>query len=271
MSADNPLPDALQKKAGPFPVWVWGAAIGLVIVAYVWWSGRDNGSGDATTSDNDGETSNLIGNETPFDAIDGLFRNNSGGESSNNYNPTEQPQVTDSNTAWGIRAVAALVGKGTAPITAQQAISKYLSSEQMTKAQEKLVNQAISLVGQPPEPVDVPDVLADPVPEKPKPQEDKLSHWSRLSNGDIMKHFASGSKVKATTAEYIDAGMPAFRSNAYEYQTYKIPSNATTAATVAKKYSTSVDNIRILNNWKSIPNLKKGQSVKVPAVKGTGK
>ena len=262
------MPETVKKKLGPLPVWAWGAIVGVVIVAYVWYSGRDTSSSE-TTNEN-GETSDLTGS-APFDAIDGLFKNSGSGSGGGQNYPTEVPETADSNMAWGIRAVAALVGKGNAPITAQQAIGKYLASEQMSKAQEKLVNQAISLVGQPPEPVSVPDVLADPVPETPKPTEDKLSHWSRASNGDITKHFASGSKVKATTAEYIDAGMPAFRSNAYEYQTYKIPSNATTATTVAKKYSTSVDNIRILNGWKSIPNLKKGQSVKVPAVKGSGK
>ena len=255
--ADDVLPGAVKERLGPFPVWVWGAALGVIIVAYVWWTGRDTGSASDTSTDSgdgDGTTSAIS------DAIDGAFKW-SGANPTGNDESVDEP--VDSNTAWGIRAVAALVGKGVSPLAAQTAIGRYLAEDELTDAQQQLVNNAIVAIGQPPVPVkiNVPDATDN----------SKIKSWERLNDGTFRTLMADGKYVARSISDYIAAGRPKLSINSYEHQTYKVPSNGTTVAQVAAKYGTSVDNIMILNSWSTVPNLTKGKRIKVPSIKGTGK
>ena len=254
------MPQPLKKNLGPLPVWAWGVILGALIAAYIWFGhsrSGDSADEDSTAAPN----SNSLG-----DAIDGAFRiggvwnGNSGGEGDTN------DDSMDTNAAWGFRAVASLVSDGVSPIAAQQAIGNYLDGEALTTEQSALVDKAIRAIGQPPNRPDTPKV---DTPETPKGA--TVKSWQRLGSGQVVAIMSDGTKVNKSLRDYIDAGMPAFSVNSYEYQTYKVKSNSETAATVAKKYGTSQENIQVLNRWKTIPNLTKGKRINVPAVKGSGK
>ncbi len=259
---DDGIQEKLSQKAGPLPVWVWGVGIGVVAVAYIWWSGREQGTvaPDETTAAAAGSS----GNRGVYDAIDGAFQP-SAPAGSVSIPSLESLGEIDNNNAWSFRAVAYLVGQGIAPVTAQIAINNYIEEKQLTDAQSKLVNQAITGIGAPPVRVSI------ETPSVTTPAAVAVKSWQRLASGQIVAVMSNGTKQNRSIRQYIDAGMPAFKSNAYEFQTYKVRHNATTYADVARKYQTSVDNLMVLNKVKSIPNLKKGSVVVVPARKGTGK
>ena len=256
------IQETLSQKAGPLPVWVWGVGIGVVAVAYIWWSGREQGTTapDETTAAAAGSS----GDRGVYDAIDGAFQP-SAPAGSVSIPSLESPGEIDNNNAWSFRAVAYLVGQGIAPVTAQIAINNYIEEKQLTDAQSKLVNQAITGIGAPPVRVSI------ETPSVTRPAAVAVKSWQRLASGQIVAVMSDGTRQNRSIRQYIDAGMPAFKSNAYEFQTYKVRHNATTYADVARKYRTSVDNLMVLNKVKSIPNLKKGSVVVVPARKGTGK
>ena len=256
---DGGMPQPLKKNLGPLPVWAWGVILGALIAAYIWFG---NSKSSEPESNDTGESSGKgVG-----DAIDGAFR--IGGAWNGNYGGEgdSKDDSMDTNVAWGFRAVAALVSDGISPIAAQQAIGNYLDGEALTADQGALVDKAIRAIGQPPNRPSTPKV---DTPETPKGA--TVKSWQRLGSGQVVAIMSDGTKVNKSLRDYIDAGMPAFSVNSYEYQTYKVKSNSETAATVAKKYGTSQENIQVLNRWKTIPNLTKGKRINVPAVKGSGK
>lgn len=261
MADADDVKEILTQDAGPLPVWVWDVGIGVIAVAYIWWTGRDSG----TTAVESAGSTVASGSDAVFDAIDGAFKPGTSGSASVG---DEAPTEIDTNVAWGFRAVSYLVGQGIAPVTAQVAIGKYLAEEELTDADAVLVNRAVAGIGAPPTPIRV-NVPTPPTP--PAPVKVTIKSWQRLNNGQVVALMSDGTRVNKTLRQYIDAGMPAFSSNAYENQTYKVKSNGETAATIAKKFNTSVDNIIVLNRWKAVPNLKKRNVVKVPSVKGSGK
>ncbi len=249
----------LKGKLGPLPVWVWGLGLGAIVVVFVW--AQNRGTSGATEAPEETYTD-------PYDDYDSVLNqmSNTSGGSSSTSGSTGDLQL-DTNQAWSIRAVAYLVTKGQSPLTAQGAIGAYLSEKSLTDAQKKLVNDAIVGIGQPPDPVTLGSGVGTPTGTTTV----AIRHWRRDNAGNITKMMTDGNIVKSSLSEYINAGMPKFYTNAYEYQTYRAKSNATTVAMIAKLFDTSVANLQVLNGWKSIPNLKKNQSVKVPARKGTGK
>jgi len=255
-----------QAKLGPLPVWVWGLTLGGAAVGYYYWSQLKDNNG--TTISTDPEAVNAVesaaGYVTDRDAIDGAFT--PGTASGSTLATSTAEESTDTNSAWLIRAVQALVGKGVSPLEAQTALGKYLDGESLSVAESSLVNRAIvALGGLPPD--------GAPIPSKPTDAASAvgIKSWQRLQDGTVRVLMSDGSYVGKTLQEYIASGMPSFAYNAYENQTYRVPSNGTTVAQIASKYGTSVDNIVVLNRWKAIPNLKKGNVVKVPSQKGTAK
>lgn len=246
------IPESFKGKLGPLPVWAWGAIIGVIVIAYVWFSGRTDESPDAETE--------TAATPTPTiglgDAIDGAFlpgtANGGGGRD------TDIPESVDTNTAWGFRAVAALIGKGTAPLTAQAAISKYLDETTLTAAEGALVNTAIGLVGQPPESVGIPKVSA-PTPTV------VYTKYVRKINGQIYGVTAEGVETAITDAQYIALGMPALAYDLLPWKYHTAKGNTTTLASIAARYNTTTERLIVLNRYKTGITIKKGTKVKVPS------
>lgn len=241
-------------KIGPLPVWAWGLIFGGIAVGYYYWSQLKDQNGQTVTEDNSAAADNATGvtSMSGADLIDSAYT--ATGLSASTLATTSAPESTDTNSAWGIRAVQALIGKGIAPITAQTAVQKYLDGQALDSSETALVNQAIVLVGSTP-----PDGTATPTSGG-----SDVAKWQWLQDGTVIGVMPDGSKVTKTIRDYIDAGMPGWSYNAYQWKYHKAASNTTTVASIATRYGTTPDVIMALNNWKSAPNLKRGQKVKVP-------
>lgn len=242
------IADTLQEKAGPFPVWVWGAAIGLVMVAVIWWQGRgDSGSSDVSAVEDAADSTGDV-----YDAIDGFFRSSAPGSA---IGINDTPESVDTNVAWGARAIAHLIGKGTAPLTAQQAIFSYLDGETLTATQAELVNEAIKGIGQPPDPVD-------------KPKTDSGTTYTRYyrdRKGQVYGVTADGTETAISDEKYISLGLPKLSPDAAAYKYHKVANHTTTLDSIAKRYNTTSNHLIALNGWKTGVRIAKGKKVKVPA------
>lgn len=245
-----------KSNIGPLPIWAWGLIFGGAVVAYMYWSQAKDSNGETISTDTaDGYNASTDSSGDGYDAIEGAFRTS--GAYPSTLATREVTESTDTNSAWLIRAVDYLIGSGTSPIQAQSAVQKYLEGESLTSAETDLVNKAIKGVGQAPEGT----TIAAPTASSRV----SIKQWQRLADGSVRTYMSDGSYVAKTLDQYIAAGMPAFGYNAYEYGTYKVTSNAQTVAQIAKLKGTSQQDLIVLNRWKTIPNLKKGNRIKVPA------
>ena len=246
------IPESFKGKLGPLPVWAWGAIIGVIVIAYVWFSGRTDESPDAETE--------TAATPTPTiglgDAIDGAFlpgtANGGGGGA------TGIAETVGTGTGWVVPGDVALIGKGTAPLTAQAAISKYLDETTLTAAEGALVNTAIGLVGQPPESVGIPKVSA-PTPTV------VYTKYVRKINGQIYGVTAEGVETAITDAQYIALGMPALAYDLLPWKYHTAKGNTTTLASIAARYNTTTERLIVLNRYKTGITIKKGTKVKVPS------
>ena len=243
----------IQARLGPLPVWAWGLIFGGAAVAYMYWQNAKDSNGDTVSTDStDSVDTGDLGSS--YDAIDGAF---TVGTASGSTLSTTTEETTDTNTAWLARAVNYLIGTGVTPLAAQSALQKYLEGESLSSDETDLVNKAIKSVGQTPEGTSVVSGTGtDSV---------TIKQWQRLADGSVRTVMSDGSYVARTLDDYIAAGMPKFGLNAYEYQTYKVPSNSTTVAQIASKRGTTQSDLIVLNRWTRVPNLKKGQRIKVPS------
>lgn len=249
------ITDTLQEKAGPFPVWVWGAAIGLVMVAVIWWQGRDTSGDDGSTSSGDDGSAIESAADTVADlsdVIDGSFRPGTANGSSYALDTVE---TVDTNTAWRMRAIAYLIGQGNAPLTASAAIDNYMDGKTLTTAQTALVNAAISGIGQPPTAVTAPATTTSTA----------YKRYYRDRKGQVYGVAADGTATAISDEKYISLGLPKLNPDAAAYKYHTAASNETSLGDIAAKYKTTSNHIIALNGWKSGVRITKGKKVKVPA------
>jgi len=154
--------DKLRDKLGPFPVWVWGLIIGIIIVAYAWYANLRNAS---TTDDDDAG----ISKDNPESAVG--YGSGIVGSVSDLNNPGDKADLTQHQ--WLMQAVAAAVNSGTSTLTAQVALQKYLYGAELSSTEAAIVNHAISIVGLPPDDVDIPTVATPTPTPTPTPDDDK--------------------------------------------------------------------------------------------------
>lgn len=147
--------DTLKQKAGPLPVWAWGAILGVLIVGGMYWFSSRNTAATEST----GETvayPDLDGNSGTGSSGVSTVTNGSGGSSA--------PEFT-SSLAWMTYAIARLTAEGYSPLTVQAALSKYLAGEALTAEEGRIVNLVISRYGMPPNGT----TGISPVADDPKP------------------------------------------------------------------------------------------------------
>lgn len=236
--------DSFKGKLGPLPVWAWGAIVGCVVVAYMWFN--NNSDGGATDSADGEETASA---SRVYDAIDGAFQPSANGGS---LATEDTPETVDSNTAWSLRAIAFLTASGVSPLTAQSAVSAYINGKSLTTAQRKMVDDAIVGIGQPPAVPDIPDAAAT-----------TYARYYRDATGTIHGVTSEGSDATLSDAQYISLGVPALVGDSYPWKYYTV-NKMRDIATIAAHYKVSVERIQAMNRWKSIPEIKKGKKVKVP-------
>lgn len=139
------LPEFLTKKVAGLPGGVWIAIVGtgLGVIIYI---EKKKSAGvttpAATTGTASGGTVDASGMGSYQPAGD--FAGTSGSSTSSN-NTT----YTDNNS-WGVAAINYLVAHGYDVGTANQAITQYLASAQLTTTQQAMVNIAVAALGSPP-------------------------------------------------------------------------------------------------------------------------
>jgi len=166
------IPDSLEKKAGPFPIWVWGAGIGLVAV-FIMWSHNNSANSDVDTVVDTG--GGALSTDDAMDANDAALY--TGDNSTSGYSSagldygvpedaypvvdnTSDDAVTDSIVPaekkggkgnWQRKAFASLVAQGFDPITAQRSLSRYLAGKPLSKRQQHAIGAALKTQGLPPD------------------------------------------------------------------------------------------------------------------------
>jgi|CXWL01.1.fsa_nt_gi hypothetical protein len=169
------ITDALTTKIGPAPAWVYGVGLGVGINVVRWYrnrsapapadvsDGTDVGAeattGAAATSAGfssgnpataGGQPGSVGGFPIPsgYSATGGQFIDPSGGTSA----PVTAPDATPQNNGdWSRRAFDVLAAEGYAPVSAQDAIRKYLVGDPLTASEEAQVSIALRRIGAPPE------------------------------------------------------------------------------------------------------------------------
>lgn len=122
--------DGLGRKAGPFPLWVWGLiVVGLGLVMFMWLRNQSGGTTDVSEATGTGS-----------DAGEGTDLTS--GDLSSSSDTT-----IGTNSDW---LTAALNDLGPS-VANQQALQDYLNGGQISSSDESVVDQALSAIGAPPQ------------------------------------------------------------------------------------------------------------------------
>lgn len=129
-----------NKKIGPLPAWGWGLIGGLVFGGWYYLHKRAQvaAAGNTPTADSLSPTSSSDGGDA--------------GELGTTLGAAGLGGSTTGTTlaAWAANAVDWLIGQGTNPGDASNALSAYINGQTLTPAQETLVNEALTEFGAPP-------------------------------------------------------------------------------------------------------------------------
>jgi hypothetical protein len=140
------LPEFLTKKVAGAPAGVWIVGLGGIVGFYLYTKNKSAGTtvAPATTGTGSGGTVDAsgLGDYTPAGGF--------AGSSTDSTSSTSNTTYTDNN-AWGTAAINYLVGHSYDAGTANQAITLYLASEQLTTQQQAMVNVVIGALGAPPQ------------------------------------------------------------------------------------------------------------------------
>jgi hypothetical protein len=132
--------NVLNQKFGPFPLWVYLAAVGVGLYAYEKHKGTTSTTPKGTKS---GGTSGTAGTGAATQsAVEQTLQ-------ANVQAPTTNPQ-------WEANAESVLVGYGYPMVQVQAALNTYLAGGVLSSLQQEIVNATIEAVGAPPSPPTTP-------------------------------------------------------------------------------------------------------------------
>lgn len=128
----------LSKQIGPLPLGGWIAVIagGLGIAYFINRDQSNSSSGPVRVAEPGVGTGGGQFIETPPSEVD-----------------TSGPELEETNANWGRKATDWLIGQGNDPGLSDNAIRKYLSSEELNSQEQSLIDQALREFGTPPEPL----------------------------------------------------------------------------------------------------------------------
>lgn len=214
----------LGKQVGPLPVGGWiGVVGGALVIAYFVNKGQANA---------DAASSQLTESGTGTGGGQFIYEPPAKGET---------PLEENDNNAWGRKATNWLIGRGNSPGLADNAIRKYLSSEELSSQEQALVDQALVEFGAPPEPLAPVRQIENP-PEAP----DRLksaSIWRLNQINGIVLNVADqvGPNNGTTRVDLSIAGSQGYRFNVsiptsipgvtYRYEHYAPPKYKTESYT----------------------------------------
>lgn len=179
------LPDlsVVTNRVGPLPVWAWaaigGTVIGLGIRAF---------RRPAPAPDTGGVEYAPIGAVLPAGG---------GGIASG---PITEPGP-ETNAEWRARAVRLLAARGYAATQADAAIARWLAGETLTATERAIVDEAVPIIGPPPEYVAPPPAIA-PGPPEPGPERVSLGlalgmllPGNAAGRGDFLDRYRQGAVI----------------------------------------------------------------------------
>lgn len=196
-----------RAKAGPLPIWAWGALIGGAAVAYMWYSGHKAGTAVSSPTT---PTTDVSGASS--DAIDGAFT--AGTASGSGLTDTQAGNLADTgslfsnNAVWEAQAVAYGAAHGVDPLRLQRAVEDYLNGVTLSSEAAGWLSTIIAAKGIPPEgtlkspsiapkpPVPAPVVAPKPpvlVPRKAPPTKAAKPHSLAVytvKHGDTLSAIA---------------------------------------------------------------------------------
>jgi hypothetical protein len=128
----------LKHEVGPLPTWAWGLIAGGALVVFEYWRRLNSSSAStpiATTADDD----------TPLDSsLNDL-----------SASPTTSTTATGSsilsNSQWIAEAEAGLLNTGQDPLHILSALNDFIDGNDLSPAEQTVVNAALAQYGQPPE------------------------------------------------------------------------------------------------------------------------
>ena len=152
------VPAPLDRKVGPYPLGAWvaliggGVALGLVIRART----KNKGTASTTATDANGTSttsgaSSGAGGSTGAVARPGIVPISSGATSTTTTDTGTATNSPTSNLEWGNQAIRYLTSKGNDASVAQAAVERFLAGYGLVLAERRLVSDAISQLGPPPE------------------------------------------------------------------------------------------------------------------------
>lgn len=130
---DAPAPEqpgVLQRKVGPFPVWVWALGVGGVAAFMLHKRNQANASQSIVGGLTD------VTAQAPTDLAGG------------NFGPSAQGQTLQ---GWALAAENALVAHNVNPALASKAIADYLAGAPLSKQEVDVLSKAFQYAGFPPE------------------------------------------------------------------------------------------------------------------------
>ena len=126
--------NVINQKFGPFPLWVYLAAVGVGIYAYT----KRKSTTAATTATGASADTTTGTTAASQSAVEQTLQANVGAATTN-------PQ-------WEANAEAILVGYGYPTVQVQSALNTYLAGGVLSSLQQEIVNASIEAVGSPPSP-----------------------------------------------------------------------------------------------------------------------
>lgn len=154
-AGDGSIKARLGKKIGPLPLGVW-LVIAAGIFYFVLKSNKETGGGPQTDGAGNVGTINpntgyVYGSPEDKAALGNSSSSLGTSGESGTGGATVGGQYAD-NSAWAVAAINYLVSIGVDATSANAAITQFLGSQQLTSAQQGMVNMAIQRLGAPPTP-----------------------------------------------------------------------------------------------------------------------
>lgn len=162
--------DRLTEKVGPLPVWGWGGIVGVLIIAYLYFTNWRGVSGGESSGKGGGSAGSS-------DAIWDAYHGAGGGATPG---VTTGPEPIASNLQWLAQGVRVAVSQGYPGTTAQVALQRFLAGESLTTSQQAIVNAVIAVIGPPPEGTDyINELIDDPVTKVVGPTRPRPNPWTK--------------------------------------------------------------------------------------------
>ncbi len=190
----------LTRKVGPLPVWGWGLAVGGGLLAASYMRARAGGGGGAEDPGVAPATATAAG------------VGNLGDTGTATVTPAVTPYRATNNDEWRTLASELILGThlGYSGLAVDTALSKYLSGEPLSIAEQAIVNLAIRLAGSPPTapPLPIPGTPVDDTPNTPNTPQNPVDTGTTPNTPNAPTPAPAPTPYKPPSYSFIPAPKP---------------------------------------------------------------